>query len=131
VNLQIEIRSPPVMSGRGRSNSSDEAEDVVRRRAEAPACRRATTAAFLLCSLVRQRSARDKGNGGRRRWCGVKRRSLPPPPYLYVTGKGRGGRGGRGKCSTTPTVSERSRHVVARSGAAVPVTEPLGNDGMQ
>jgi hypothetical protein len=67
-------------------------------------------------------------NRGRRRWCGVKMRSLPPPPYLYIAGKGRGD---RGKCSTTTPISERSRHVAARSGAAVPVTEPLGNDGTQ
>jgi hypothetical protein len=30
-----------------------------------------------------------------------------------------------------PTISARSRHVAARSRAAVPVTEPLGNDSMQ
>jgi hypothetical protein len=41
------------------------------------------------------------------------------------------GRGDRGKCSTTPTISAGSRHVAARSGAAVPVTVPLGNDGRQ
>jgi hypothetical protein len=69
-----------------------------------------------------------QGNGGRRRWCGVKRRSLPSPPYLYIAGKGRGD---RGKCSTTPTVSAVSRHVAARSGAAVLVTVPLGHDGTQ
>jgi hypothetical protein len=41
------------------------------------------------------------------------------------------GRGDRGKCSTTPTVSAGSRHVAARSGAAVRITVPLGNDGTQ
>jgi hypothetical protein len=41
------------------------------------------------------------------------------------------GRGDHGKCSTTPTVSAGSHHVAARSGAAVPVTVPLGNDGTQ
>jgi hypothetical protein len=30
---------------------------------------------------VKRKRQRD---GGRRRWCGVKRRSLPPPPYLYA-----------------------------------------------
>jgi hypothetical protein len=69
-----------------------------------------------------------QGSRGGRRWCGVKRRSLPPPPYLYIA---REGRGDRGKCSTTPTISAGGRHVAAQSGAAVPVTVPLGNDGLQ
>jgi hypothetical protein len=40
VSLQMEIQSPLVMSGKGSSNGSNEGEDVVRRQAEAPACRR-------------------------------------------------------------------------------------------
>jgi hypothetical protein len=32
---------------------------------------------------VKRKRQRDRG---RRRWCGVKRRSLPPPPYLYIAG---------------------------------------------
>jgi hypothetical protein len=38
---------------------------------------------------------------------------------------------GSWKCSTTLTVSAVSRHVVARHGAAVRITVPLGNDGTQ
>jgi hypothetical protein len=58
-------------------------EDAVRWRAEAPACRKATAEAFLLCSSVRRRSARDKGAEEEEGTVGVKRASLPPPPYLY------------------------------------------------
>jgi hypothetical protein len=32
---------------------------------------------------VKHRRQRDRG---RRQRCGVKRRSLPPPPYLYISG---------------------------------------------
>jgi hypothetical protein len=41
------------------------------------------------------------------------------------------GHGDRGKCSTTPTISAGGRDMAAQSGAAVPVTVPLGNDGTQ
>jgi hypothetical protein len=34
------------------------------------------------------------------------------------------------QCSTTPTVSAVIRHVAARSGVAIPVTVPLGHDGL-
>jgi hypothetical protein len=67
-------------------------------------------------------------NGGRRRRCGVKKSKLTPAPAFIPWDQGHGG---RGKCSTTPTVSAGSHHVAARSGAAVPITVPLGNDGTQ
>jgi hypothetical protein len=47
----------PISPGDIRKRSSgggNESEDVVRRRAEAPVCRRATAAELLLCSSVRQ-----------------------------------------------------------------------------
>jgi hypothetical protein len=47
----------PISSGDVRKRSSgggDEGEDAVRRRAEAPACRRVTAAELLLCSSVRR-----------------------------------------------------------------------------
>jgi hypothetical protein len=64
--------------------------------------------------------------GGRRRHCGGKKSKFTPPPYLYQRGQGRGG---RGECSTTPTVPAEGRHMAAQSGAAVIVTVPPGNDG--
>jgi hypothetical protein len=60
--------------------------------------------------------------------CGAKKSKFTPTPVFIPWGQGRGG---RGECSTTTTVSAVSRHVVARSGAAVPVTVPLGNDGRE
>jgi hypothetical protein len=65
------------------SGGGEEGEDAVQRRAEAPMCRKAMAAAFLLCSSVRQRSARDKGAEEEEGTMGVKRASLPLPPYLY------------------------------------------------
>jgi hypothetical protein len=47
----------PISPGDIRKRSSgggEEGEDAVRRRVEAPACRRATAAEHLLCSLVRR-----------------------------------------------------------------------------
>jgi hypothetical protein len=64
-------------------------------------------------------------NGGRRRQCGVKKSKLTPAPIFIPRDQGRGG---RGKCSTTPTVPAGSHHVAARSGVTVHVTVPLGND---
>jgi hypothetical protein len=69
-----------------------------------------------------------QGSGGRRRHCGGKKSKFTPAPVFIPWDQGRGD---RGKCSTTPTVSERSRRVAERSGAAVPVTVPLGNDSAQ
>jgi hypothetical protein len=69
---------------------------------------------------------RGQRSGGRRRLGGGKKSKLSPPPYIYRRGQGRGD---RGECSTTLTVSAGSRHVAARSGAAVTVTVPLGHDG--
>jgi hypothetical protein len=66
--------------------------------------------------------------GGRRRLCGGKKSKFTPTPVFISRGQGRGG---RGECSTTTTVSAVSRHVAARSGAAVPITVPLGNDGRE
>jgi hypothetical protein len=56
---------------------------------------------------------------------GKKSKFTPAPVFIPQDQ----GRGDRGKCSTTPTVSAGSHHVASRSGAAVPVTVPLGNDG--
>jgi hypothetical protein len=58
-------------------------EGVGRRRASAPAWSK-STAMQVLCSLGPAAERRRQRNGVRRRWCGVKRRSLPPPPYLYI-----------------------------------------------
>jgi hypothetical protein len=58
---------------------------------------------------------------------GKKSRFTPAPVFIPRDQ----GRGDRGKCSTTPTVSAGSHHVAAWSGAAVPITVPLGNDGTQ
>jgi hypothetical protein len=69
-----------------------------------------------------------QGSGGRRRRSGGKKSMFTPVPIFIPRDKGRGD---RGKCSTTPTVSAGGRHVAARSGAAVPVTVPLDNDGLQ
>jgi hypothetical protein len=70
----------------------------------------------------------QESRGGRRHCGGGKKSKFTPTPYLYRRGQDRGG---RGECSTTPTVSARDRHVAARSGAAVHVTMPLGHDGLQ
>jgi hypothetical protein len=58
---------------------------------------------------------------------GKKSKFTPAPVFIPQDQ----GRGDRGKCSTTPTISARSHHVAARSGAAVLVTMPLGHDGTQ
>jgi hypothetical protein len=79
---------------------------------------------FLGPAVKRKR----QGSGGRRRHCGGKESKFTPAPIFIPRDQCRGD---RGKCSTTPTVSAGVRHVAARSGAAVPVTVPLGNDGMQ
>jgi hypothetical protein len=71
---------------------------------------------------------RGQRSGGRRRHCGGKRSKFTPAPVFIPRDRGRGD---HGKCSTTPTVSAGGHHVAARSGAAVPVTVPLGNDGLQ
>jgi hypothetical protein len=75
---------------------------------------------FLGPAVKRKR----QGSGGRRRHYGVKRASLPPPPYLY--------------CGTRvmgivvvlhyPDRLGGKSPLAARSGAAVPITVPLGND---
>jgi hypothetical protein len=67
-------------------------------------------------------------SGGRRRLCGGKKSQFTPTPVFIPQDQGRGG---RGECSTTPTVSAGGRHMAARSGTAVTVTEPLGHDGLQ
>jgi hypothetical protein len=78
---------------------------------------------LFLGPAVKRKGQRNKG---RRTHCGGKKSKLPPPPYLYRRGQGRGD---RGECSTTLTVSAVSRHVAARSGAAATITVPLRNDG--
>jgi hypothetical protein len=72
------------------------------------------------------RKSKKQRNGGRRRHCGGKKSKFTPTPVFIPKDQGRGD---RGECSTTPTVSAGGLHVAARSGAAVTVTEPLGNDG--
>jgi hypothetical protein len=57
-------------------------EGVGRRRASAPAWSR-STAVQVLCSLGPAAERRRQRNGGRRRWCGVKRRSFTPAA-LYI-----------------------------------------------
>jgi hypothetical protein len=64
---------------------------------------------------------KGQGSRGGRRHCGGGKKNKLPPPRIYTE---EAGRGGRGECSTTTTVSAVSRHVAARSGAAVPVTVP-------
>jgi hypothetical protein len=71
---------------------------------------------------------KGQGSGDRRRHCGVKKGKFTPALVFIPRDQGRGD---RGKFSTTPTVSAGSHHVAARSGAAVPVTVPLGNVGTQ
>jgi hypothetical protein len=72
------------------------------------------------------RKRRRQRNGERRRHCGGKKSKFTPTPIFIPKGQGHGD---RGECSTTPTVPAVSRHVAARSGAAVTVAMPLGNDG--
>jgi hypothetical protein len=67
-------------------------------------------------------------NGGRRRLCGGKKSKFAPTSVFIPQDQSRGD---SGECSTTPTVSAEGRHLATRSGAAVPVTEPLGHDGLQ
>jgi hypothetical protein len=125
--LQSKIQSPPVISGRGA----------------------AAAASKVKMSYVGEQ--RRRRAGGRRRWSSFsvprsggeaqetrerrkkktlwgKKSKFTPTPVFIPRDQGRGD---RRKCSTTPTVSAGGRHVVARSGAAVPVTVPLGNDGTQ
>jgi hypothetical protein len=61
-------------------------------------------------------------------WAGGEKSKSTPVPVFISQDQGRGG---RGKCSTTPTVSVAGRHVAARSGAAVTVIVPLGHDDLQ
>jgi hypothetical protein len=82
-------------------------------------------------SLFLRPAMKRKGqrSGGRRRlWAGGKKSKFTPAPIFIPRDRGRGD---RGKCSTTPTVSAEGRHMAARSGAAVTVTVPLGHDGLQ
>jgi hypothetical protein len=74
------------------------------------------------------RKRRRQRNGGRRRHCGGKKSKFTPTPVFIPKGQGRGD---RGECPTTSTVSAGGHRVAARSGAAVTVTEPLGNDGLR
>jgi hypothetical protein len=41
------------------------------------------TGSLFLGPAVKRKRQRDRG---RRRWHGVKKRSLPPPSYLYIAG---------------------------------------------
>jgi hypothetical protein len=125
-SLQSKIQSPPVISGRGAAAAARKVKmpyvgDRRRRRAEGRRRR-----SF---SVPRSGGEAQEAEGQRKKkmvW-GKKERFTPAPVFIPRDQ----GRGDRGKCSTTPTVSAVSRHVAARSGAAAPVTVPLGNDGMQ
>jgi hypothetical protein len=79
---------------------------------------------FLGPAMKRKR----QGSRGRRRHYGSKKSKLTPAPIFIPWDQGHGD---HGKCSTTPTISAGGRHMAAQSGAAVPVTVPLGNDGPQ
>jgi hypothetical protein len=61
-------------------------------------------------------------------WAGGKKSKSTPIPLFIPRDQGRGG---RGKSSTTPTVSAEGRHMAAWSGAVVTVTVPLGHHGLQ
>jgi hypothetical protein len=80
---------------------------------------------LFLGPVVKHKGQRS---GARRRHCGGKKSKFTLVPIFIPRDQGRGD---RGKCSTTPTVSTGGRHMAAQSGAAVPVTVPLGNDGLQ
>jgi hypothetical protein len=77
----------------------------------------------FLAPAVKRKGQRSRG---RRRYCGGKKSKFTPIPIFILRSQGRGD---HVKCSTTPTISVVSHHVVAQSGAAVTVTVPLGNDG--
>jgi hypothetical protein len=80
---------------------------------------------LFLGPAVKRKGQRSRG---RRRYCGGKESKFSPVPIFIPQDQGRGD---RGKCSTTPTVSAGGRHVAAWSGAAVTITVPLGNDGRE
>jgi hypothetical protein len=75
-SVQREVRSLSNVTERSGGVVDDGAG---RRRAEAPACRWATAAAFLLCSSVRRWSARGRGAEEEEGTVGVKRASYPHP----------------------------------------------------
>jgi hypothetical protein len=81
-------------------------------------------------SLFLHPAMKRKGqrSGGRRRLCGGKKSKFTPTPVFIPQDQGHGD---RAECSTTPTISAGGRHMAARSGAAVTVTVPLGNDGRE
>jgi hypothetical protein len=69
-------------------------------------------------------------SGGRRRLCGGgggKKSKFTPSPLFIPQDRVVG----IVEVLHYPDRSAISRHVAARSGAAVPVTEPLGHDGLQ
>jgi hypothetical protein len=125
--VQSKIQSPPGMSGRGVATAVMKVKIsyVGEQRHRHPGGQRRR------CSFFVPRSGGEAQEAGERRkkkmrW--GKKSKLTPAPVFIPRDQGRGD---RGKCSTTPTVSVGGRDVAARSGAAVPVTVPLGNDGTQ
>jgi hypothetical protein len=74
------------------------------------------------------RKRKRQRSGGGRRHCGGKKSRFTPTPVLIPKGQDRGD---HGKCSTTPIVTAKGRHMAARSGAVATVTVPLGHDGLQ
>jgi hypothetical protein len=119
VSLQIKIQSPPTVFGRGRGS----APSRVKRPGDGEnRCRREGGPRRRKFSgrLVRRRIARGGGAEEEER-VGVKRGELPPLPYLY--------RGaavvGMVVVLHYPDRFYKHRHVVARRGAAVPITVPL------
>jgi hypothetical protein len=100
--------------------------DIVERRRRSGAGRRR-------CSFSVPQSGGEAQEAKERRkkkalWAGGKKSKSTPIPVFIPWDQGHGD---RGKCSTTPTVSAKGRHVAARSGAAATVTVPLGHDEVQ
>jgi hypothetical protein len=115
-SVQEKVQSPRNVAGK-RCGGGVVDKDVRRRRWPGAGQRRRS---FLSVPLAGDEA---QGAGKHRRkkalWRGKKNKLAPPLIYTEEAG-----RGGRGECSTTTTVSAISRHVAARSGAAVPVTVP-------
>jgi hypothetical protein len=125
--LQSKIQSPPVMSGRGAAVAAIKVKmsyDGKQRRRRAGGRRRRSSFSVPWSGDEAQETRERR----KKKMLWGKKSKFTPAPIFIPRDQGRGD---RGKCSTTPTVSAGSHHVAARSGAAVPVTVPLGNDGTQ
>jgi hypothetical protein len=111
-SLQSKIQSPPVIFGRGAAAAARKAKVPYvgkqrRRRAGKQRRRRSF-------SVPRSGDEAQGAEGQRKKkmvW--GKREKFTSAPVFIPRGQGRGD---RGKCSTTPTVSAGGHHVAARSG---------------